>query len=172
MKRLIYGRPHLRTLKFKQLRTGKQAQRSFHAAFRTSSASSSRRKRSKNLSGTPPSASLLPRTTLRCLSPSPWERGLDLRNARQMGRFRCILDASAILRPFLHVCTRCLRPLLGFRVREILCIRQRPSSLLRRIHLFRRDVSRRNDSFLFFSSFSRSVSYLYFLEASGCGDRC
>lgn len=48
-----------------------------------------------------------------CLSLSPWERGLDprgSRNARQMGRFRCILDASAILRPFVHVCTRCLRP--------------------------------------------------------------
>ena len=70
MKRLIYGRPHLRTLKFKQLRTGKQAQRSFDAAFRTSSASSSRRKRSKNLSAIPHPPSLLPRTTLQLLSVS------------------------------------------------------------------------------------------------------
>lgn len=165
MKRLIYGRPHLRTLKFKQLRTGKQAQRSFHAAFRTSSASSSWRKRSKNLSGTPPSASLLPRTTLRCLSPSPWERGLDLRNARQMGRFRCILDASAILRLFLHVCTRCLHPLLGFRVREILCIRQRPSS----VFPFTSDPFVSDGCFevkrLFPFPLFLVALYLYFLEA-------
>lgn len=154
MKRLIYGRPHLRTLKFKQLRTGKQAQRSFHAAFRTSSASSSRRKRSKNLSGTPPSASLLPRTTLRCLR-ALGNEGWIFEMLAKWGAF----DASSMHpRFFARFCMFArvvCAPSLDFEYAKscVFANDRLPSSLLRRIHLFRRDVSRRNDSFLFFLLF-------------------
>lgn len=132
LKRLIYGRPHLRTLKFKQLRTGKQAQRSFDAAFRTSSASSSWRKRSKNLSAIPHPPSLLPRTTLQLLSVSE-PLGTRVGSSRLTkcspnGALsmhpRCIRDSSPVC-----ACLHALfaPPFLGFRAREILCILQRSS---------------------------------------------